>query len=456
MRRIFFLLLATTTALFGQSVQIPPVARHTLPNGLTIMLVEYKKLPLVHFRLVARGGSAMDPEGQEGIATMATSLMREGTSTRSSPEIAQAIDFIGGSLSAAAGLDYCAVNAEVLNKDIDMGLALFADIILHPVFPKEEIERERKQRLANLEALKEEPPSIASVVFNRLVYAPHPYGKQSFGTKSSIAALTREQLVEFHRNIFAPNNSILVVVGDISEHDMLSKLTKAFDDWGRETEQEISLPAPVRLQGRKVILVNKPDATQTQIRVGNIGVDIKHPDRFAIVVANTILGGGFTSRLNNELRVRRSLTYGVDSRFPANLAGGTYAIYTFTKNETVSDLIDALLGELHKFRDKGVTSEELHKAQNYVAGSFARSLQAPEALAAKLTDIELYGLPKDYLETYIRKLKTVKLEDVLRVAQQHFLLDDLLIVLVTPAQTTKPAVERYGDVSVVELKDALQ
>jgi predicted Zn-dependent peptidase len=150
------------------------------------------------------------------------------------------------------------------------------------------------------------------------------------------------------------------------------------------------------------------------------------------------------------------LTYGVDSGFRANLAGGTYAISTFTKNESVNEILDALLIELQKFRDKGVSYDELQKAQNYLAGSFARSLQAPEALAAKLTDIELYGLPKDYLETYIQRLKAVKLDDVLRVARSYFLIDDLLIVMVTPVQATRPNVERYGQVSVVELKDALQ
>jgi zinc protease len=456
MKQALIVLIFVTSTAFSQKIQLPATTQHTLENGLSVILMEYKKVPVIHFRMVVRGGSALDSTGLDGVAAMATSLMREGTETRTSTDIANAIDFIGGSLSVSAGADYCAATAEVLKKDLATGLDLFADVILHPSFPKAEIDRDRKQRLANLEGLKEEPSSVASIVFKKNAYGNHPYGRQSMGTKASLDAITRDDLAGFYKTVFIPNNATLVVVGDFASAEMLDKIKATFGTWQKGEKLDISIAPPTMLQGRRVVLVNKSDATQTQMVFGNTGIDIKNPDYFAIQVANTIFGSGFTSRLVDELRVKRSLTYGVRSGFSASLYGGTYSISTFTKNATVNEMIDAMLNEIKKYRANGATAEELKKGQNYVAGSFARGLQSPEALAARLTDIEIYGFPKNHLETYVQKLKAVTLDDVHRVAQKYFLLDDLLIVLVSPAEETSPKVKTYGTVNIVELQDAIQ
>jgi zinc protease len=459
MRRLTTLLLlvaALRLTGFSQKVQLPPRTRHTLENGLTVVLVEYKRVPLVYYRLVAHGGSADDPTGQEGLAAMATALMRQGTATRSAPQIAEAIDFIGGSLSAAAGLEYCAVQAEVLTKDTDTGLDLFSDVILHPTFPQDELERERKQRLAFLESMKEDPATVASMAFTKGVYQGHPYGIQTVGTKASIGVISRDNLDEFHRRIFVPNNCVLVVVGDFQSSELLGKIRQTFGGWQAGTAHQVTLPAPRMLTGRHVLLVDKPDATQIQIVAGNIGIDIKHPDAFAVKVANTVLGVGFTSRLMEALRVKRCLTYGVASSFPSNLFGGTYVISTYTKNESVKEMLDAMLGEVKKFRDQGATRDEVKKAQNFLAGSFARGLQTPEALATRLTDTEIYGFSDDYVETYIERLRAVSLDDVRRVAREHFPLDDLLLVLVAPVEQVRAIAGQYGEVSVTEIQDVIR
>ncbi|MFN0157415.1 MAG: M16 family metallopeptidase [Bacteroidota bacterium] len=454
MKRLILLLVIFSSIGLAQKIQVPPATRHTLDNGLTIILMQYKKVPVVHFRLVARGGSAEDPAGLEGVASIATSLMREGTTTRSSNDIATAIDFVGGSLFASAGVDYCAIRGEVLKKDLDTGLDLFADILLNPSFPEEEIERERKQRLASLDALKEEPGSIASRVFTQALYGSHPYGKQL--TRVSLDGVTRDHLVQFHHRIFVPNNSVLVVVGDFAEQEMLALLKQKLNGWQRGETSAQSFPLPTPGEGRRLVMVDKSDATQTQIRMGNVGIDIKNPDFFAVAVANTIFGSGFTSRLVEELRVKRSLTYSASSNFPANLFGGSFSISTFTKNETTGETIDVILEEVKKYREKGATPDELTKAHNYLSGGFARGLQSPEALAARMTDIEFYGFPKDYLESYIQKLKSVTLADVRRVVAKYFAYDDLLFVLVAPAESTRGAVEKYGAVNVMSLDDAVK
>jgi len=456
MKRLLVLLLCVSPIAFGQRIELPPTTRQTLDNGLTVILMQYKKVPVIRFRMVVRGGSVLDPEGMEGLAAMTTSLMREGTDTRSATDIANAIDFVGGSLSVAAGADYCAAGEEVLAKDVATGLDLFSDVILHPSFPDDEIDREVKQRLANLDGLKEDPSSIASIVFNRNVYGSHPYGRQTFGTKASLDAIKRKDLVDFYREVFVPENATLVAVGDFVPGEMIEKIKAAFGGWKKGEKPAISVPQPEKLPGKKIVLVNKSDATQIQMVFGNIGINISNPDFFAVRVANTIFGGGFTSRLVDELRVKKSLTYGIGSGFSSSLYGGTYSISTFTKNATVDQMIDGVLEEIRKYRTEGATAAELKKAQNYLAGSFARSLQSPEALASRLTDIELYGFPKDYLETYIQKLRAVSLEDVQRVVKKYFQVDDLLIVLVGPGKETEPEVQKYGPVSMVELDDAVQ
>jgi zinc protease len=441
----------------AQRIELPPQTTHTLGNGLRVLLMPYRRVPLVHFRLVAGGGSAYDPQGLEGVASITTSLMREGTTSRTSTELAGAIDFTGGYLTVAAGQDYCAARAEFLARDAATGLDLFADVIMHPVFPQGEIERERKLRLASLDAIKEEPSAIASVVFNREVYGGHPYGRQTAGTRTSLERMSRDDITAFHRQTFVPGNCILAVVGDFDAGEMLEMIKVRFSTWAASPgAQTRLLPPPRRIAGRKVIVVNKPDQTQSQILIGNTGIDLKHPDIFAVTIANTIFGGGYTSRLVEELRIRRSLTYGASSGFPANMFGGTFVVSTFTRNETLGEALEVTFHELTKYRETGPTQEELTKAQNYVAGSFARSLQAPGALASRITDRVFYEFPDDYLAMYIPRLKAVTVQQTMKVIREFFPVDDLLIVLVAPADQARIAGEQFGDVRVVELSDAIE
>jgi zinc protease len=425
-----------------------------LENGLSVILMEYRKVPVIHLRLVARGGAIDDPSGLEGVAGVTTSLMREGTETRNATEIARAIDLVGGTLQASAGLDYCAVSCEVLKKNLDTGLDLFADIILHPTFPDNELDRERKQRIAGLESDKEDPGTIASRAFATEVYGTHPYGRRE--TKVSLKDITRDELVAFHQRVFTPANSILCVVGDFSSMEMLSKLRSAFGQWSGNQKLDHVIPLPAKHDGHTVVLVDKADATQSQIRIGNTGVDINNPDYFSITVANTVFGGGFTSRLVDELRVKRSLTYGVGSGFPANMYGGSYSISTFTKNATLVDALDVVLAELKKFREKGATQEECQKAKSYIAGNFARGLQSPGALARQMTDIEIFGRAKDYLEKYIQNVRKVSVDDVRMAAQKYFLLDDLLFVIVAPADSAKSSLTKYGTLQMKSVEDVIQ
>lgn len=440
----------------AQEVNIPPMDRDTLENGLTLILMRYDRVPVVHLRLMVRGGSAQDPADKPGVASLMAALMKEGTMSRSSSDIADEVDFTGGYVSTGAGLDYCAVTMEILSKDLDAGIDLFADVALNPSFPETELDRERKQRFADLEGMKEDPSAIASRVFTRHVYQDHPYGRQTGGTSASLAMITREDLAQFHQATFMPGNAVLVVVGDFDPVALKSSLAGVFGSW-RPGETKQMLPgAPVSLTGRKVIVVDKPDATQTQIRIGNTGVPMNDPDRFTLLVANTIFGSGFTSRLIDELRVKRSLTYGASSGFPSSLAGGTYVISTFTRTETTAEIIKVILDQIALFRSHGPTAGEVGKAKNYIAGGFARGLQTPGTLATRITDGELYGFPPDYLQTYIEDVNGVRLDEMKRVIGERFLIDDALIVLVMPASARPAMLEEIGSVSVIGLDAAVE
>lgn len=440
----------------AQTVNIPAYTVQTLDNGLRVIIMEWHKLPIVELRLTTRGGSSFDPPGKEGLGSLTSGLLRQGTTNRSANQISDAIDFVGGSLSTGAELDYSYASCEVLSKDLKTGLALFSDVVLHPSFPDSELQRERSHRLAEIEGYKEDPRTIAGLAFSRAVFGTHPYGHAAIGTKSSLQSIKRDDVERLYRDACIPNASILTVVGDVESDEILKELKSIFGEWKKGTRRASTVAPPKAITGVHVVMIDKPDVTQTQVRIGNVGIERTNPDYAAIMVANSILGNGFTSRLVEEIRVKRSLTYGVSSGFRANLVNGLYVISTFTKNPSVREIIDVALGEVKKFRDSGATAVELEKAKNYLAGEFARSLQSPGVLASQISGVEFFGLPKDYLNTYIEKLDKVTLSYVQRVAKKYFPINDLVILVVTPAKKTEPLVKSLGEVKVIPFDQAIQ
>jgi predicted Zn-dependent peptidase len=439
-----------------EEIPIPPYKTFTLDNGLKVVLMEYHRLPLVEMQMTIGGGTSIDPDMLVGLASMTAKLLRQGTTTRSATQIAEQVDFLGASLNTGSNEDYFFISSEFLRRDIDKGIELFSDVILHPTFPQEEINRERSQRFASLEQVKEDPQLAADLYIDKLIYGDHPYGHQTIGTHSSLIRITQETLGSFYNTTFVPNNALLVVVGDFSTDKMLSKIKQTFDEWRKGVAPAFPTEKPKFFKGRRVVLVNKPDVTQTQICIGNVGIDIKNPDRFAINVANTIFGNGFTSRLVNEIRVKRSLTYDVQSSFSANSLGGSYLIKTFTKNNSVRTTIDVALEETKQLRTNGISEKELKKAKSYIAGNFVRSLQAPENLVVYLSSSLFYGLPENYLQTYLKKIDIVTLDDVKRVVNKYFQYDDLVIMVVTNPGETKSQLEGLGPMEEIPIEKIVE
>ena len=429
----------------AQKINLPPVMRTTLPNGARIVLMEYHRAPSIVLSALFTGGSVYDPLEKTGVADLTTTLLRKGTETRTALQFAEQIDTLGGSLGAGAGDDRISVTLDVLSKDTDAGMDLFADIIRHPTLPEAELARQKQLETSDLQALGENPGAIASRVANEIVYAGHPYGRES--TITSLKNITRDDLRSFYEQVFRPGRMILVAVGDFKSSDMLAKLTARFGDW--KTGSPL-LPAIARVTSspRKIVLIDKPDATQTQVRWIRTGFARSSPDYFAAQLAEAVLGGGFTSRLINEIRVNRSLTYGISSQFAPQLLGGEFGVSTFTKIETTKALLDATTQVLEQTANKGLTPAELQKAKNYLSGQFAIEMQTPESLAGQLANMAFYNLPTDYLQTYLLRLRAVSLADVNRIAKTYFGPQSMSLILVAPAAKVKSQLSTLGSIDI--------
>lgn len=421
----------------AQRVKLPPVTRVKLDNGIQVVLMESHKAPTVQVIALLRGGSVLDPVDRAGVAALTATLLRKGTESRTATQIAEEIETLGGSLDTSASDDRLGVTLSVLSKDTVVGLDLLADVLRHPTFPGEELERERQLEISGLQAIGENPGAVAGRVANEAVYGSHPYGLDA--TVTSLKAITREDIRGYYDRVFAPNRMILVAVGDFRTAELLGQLKSKFGDMPVKSDAlpvTPSVPA-WSMASRKLVLIDKPDATQTQVRWVRTAFPRSSADYFPALVAESILGGGFTSRLVNEIRVNRSLTYGISSHFVPQRVGGDFVVSTFTKVETTKALLDATNGVLRDTAVKGFTAGEVQKFKSYMIGQFAIQVQSPEALAGQLANIAFYELPNDYLETYLVRLRSVTLADANRVARTYFQPGSLSLVLVAPAAKVK-------------------
>lgn len=441
--------LASTT--LAAPVQLPPYTRATLRNGMVVYIMPSRRLPLVDFRLVVRAGSVNDPAGKEGVASLTADLLTQGAGARNARQIAADIAFVGGSLEAGADLEQILVTCEVLKKDFGIGLELLRDVTARPTFPAEEFARKKDEALGAIASEKDDPATVANNALGPFLLGKSPLAHPTIGWEKSVGSLERSDVAAFHAAQFRPDNAMLAVVGDVDEAAVLAELEKAFSDWRASgPKPRDAYTAALQGRGHRVLIVDKPEVTQTQIRLACVGVPRNHPDYFPILVANTILGAGFTSRLVNEIRVVQGLTYGISSRFDMFRNGGTFRIVTFTKNETARKTIDETIKVVKKLLDQGPSEEELEKARRYLTGQFPLGLQAPDALATQLLDIEFYALDPRYVETFNDRVNGVTMTDARRALKSYFCVDDFKIVVVSNPDVAKKALEGLGPVEVIE------
>jgi zinc protease len=434
-------------------VKLPAYERAVLKNGLVVFVMPSARLPLVDFRLVARAGAVNDPAGKEGLAHLTAELLTQGAGERNAKQFAEDIAFVGGTLSSSSGAEQTVLTCEVLRKDFALGLELLRDAAARPTFPAAELERKREEALGEIASDRDDPSTVADHELLPFLMGKSPLAHAAIGRAASVKGITREEVVAFHAQEITPDNAILAVVGDVDPGTALEAIEAAFKEWkssGRE--HRVPYEPLTRGGGRSVRIVSKPEVTQTQIRMACPGVSRSHPDYFPITVANTILGGGFTSRLVNEIRVVQGLTYGIGSGFRMYRNTGTFGITTFTRNETLRRCIDESIRVVKELLEQGPTEQELTKARRYLTGQFPLGLQAPDQLAGQLVEIEFYGLDPKFVENYDAGVNGVAMADCRRALKSYFCTDDLRILVVSNPDSAKKALEGLGPIEVKEIE----
>jgi zinc protease len=407
-----------------------PVTR-TLPNGLRVFVISDSEQPVVTVRLVLpAAGSAQDPAGKTGVAASTSDLLAQGTAKRSAQQIAEAIDFVGGSLSASADSDGTYITVTVVKKDLNLGLDLLSDVTRNAAFPDDEIERRREQALSGLRIQYSDGSYLASVIFSRVVFGDHAYGLPDEGTPGSLRALKRDDLVNFRDTYYVPAGAMLAFAGDITPAAAFAAAEKYFGTWTGQEPPASKTQVPAPHQGTRIILVDKPDAVQTQIRVGRLGIARNSADYIPLAVTNRIFGGGFNSRLSTEVRIRKGLTYGANSSFDTRRQGGSFVASTSTRTEATVDATRLIVDLLQQMSTGSVTKEELDFARDYMAGVFPIQTEIAEQIAGRILTVLHYGLPADYNDTYQQKILAVDTSDVQVMAGKYFSADSLDLVLV--------------------------
>jgi zinc protease len=409
------------------------VQRWVMSNGLTVLFVERHTIPAVQARLVVKTGAAADPPGRTGLAALTAGLLTKGTASRSAVEIAEAVDFIGGSLAADAEEDASSVSLTALKKDLQGALSLMTDVVLNPSFPTAEVDRVRRETLSAIQAAKDDPEVVAGKAFAPLVFGAHPYGTPVEGLEATVPTLTREEAVAFHRTYYRPNNAVLVLVGDLTPREARRVARTAFGAWEKQPIPAVTVPAVQPIDDRRVSLIEK-DLTQATVVLGHLGIARTDPDFYAVMVMNYILGGGsFSSRLMSRIRDNEGLVYGISSGYDAKRYPGAFSVGLQTKTESAPAAIRAVLEEITKLRAEGATAPEIEAAKNYLAGSFPLRYETNARMALLLGYVELYGLGLTYFEDYPKKIRSVTSDDVRRVASAR--LDPVRNVLVVVGRT---------------------
>lgn len=411
-------------------VSLPPVVTRQLPNGLKLMIVEQHELPLADFILVVGRGGTVDPSAKAGVANLTSSMLTEGTTNRTSLEIADQMAFLGINVGANSSWDASTISLHTPTAQLDSALALFSDVVLRPAFPEQDFDRLKKNRLTNLLQLKDRPTAIADQAYASILYGDtHPYGRSLIGTESSITGMTTADLRSFYTSNYVPNNSTLIIVGDVTPAQIEKKISGLFGGWKQGTVAPYSFADAPKAGATTVYLIDKPGAAQSSFRIGSIGVPRSTKDYFALNVLNTILGGSFTSRLNQNLRETHGYTYGARSRFDMRQSAGPFtASAEVVAAKTDSGLIE-FMHELNAIHE-AVPAAELRKAKRYLQLGMPGDFETTQQIAQQLIPVALYNLPLDYYNNYVANIEAITQADLQRVARQYINPSNLAIVIV--------------------------
>ena len=421
-------------------------------------IVELHKVPVAQINLVILSGTAQDPPGKFGIASLTSAMLTEGAGSRSALEIADAVDYLGADLSAGSASDATMVRLHVPAARLADALPIMADVALRPTFPKDELERQRQQRLTSIIQARDDPATIASIGFSRLLFGRgHRYGTPSFGTAETIKAFSTDDLHAFYDATFRPGNAVLIAIGDVTADTMLPLFESHFGTWkppATAAPAVEKLPTAEQPAAREVHLIDKPGAPQTQIRIGWIGVPRSTPDYFPLLVMNTLLGGSFSSRLNLNLREKHGYTYGASSSFDMRASAGPFSAGAGVQTDKTGEALKEFFNELNAIL-KPVPAEELARAKNYVALRFPAASKPPATSHVVWKRRLVYKLPDDYFSKYVQNIQAVTPADVQRVAQKYIQPSRFIVTVVGDRQQIEPQIRalNLGNLKVVTIDE---
>ncbi|MEO6666653.1 MAG: pitrilysin family protein [Nitrospiria bacterium] len=433
----------------------PKAARMVLPNGMILYLLEDHELPIVTVSAMIRTGSLYEPADRLGLAGLTGTVMRTGgVGSRTGDEVDQELEFVGAELGSGIGLDAGSASLNVLTKDLPRGLALFADMLRRPAFEPARVDLAKKQAIESIRRRNDQPASIASREFNKLLYGPdHPYARES--TEATIRAIDREDLVAFHRRYYHPNSIMIAATGDFEREAFVAQLLRAFEGWKPE---RVTWPAVPPVKERSAAPVNyiRREVNQTHVRMGHLSIRQADPDFFAVSLLDDILGGQpFTSRLFQDVRTKAGLAYSVGSALaPGRLDRGMFFLYAQTKAQSTAQAIAAMRVQIDRIRDTPVSRQELEDAKQAFLNSFVFSFSSPAQIVGRQLSLEYYGLPPDFLDRFRSNVQRVTIKDLTRVARRHLRPDRMVLLAVGDDRTFDQPLSTFGAVHTIKLDPA--
>tara|TARA_R110002051_G_scaffold209115_1_gene275035 strand:- start:2438 stop:3829 length:1392 start_codon:yes stop_codon:yes gene_type:complete len=436
-----------------QDFKLPEYTKFKLKNGLTVYLMEQHEVPLIQFTSVFPAGAIYDTKEKSGLAGITAESLLLGSKNYSKSQIEENVEFLGASINSGAGKEYSYLSSSFMKKDQKQLMAILKDVLLNPTFPKEELDKMLSRKLVEMDQMKESPRSVIRNYYDKFVYGEHPYGKPEEGNKASLKKISSKDITAFYKDYFVPSQSAIAVVGDFNTKMMKADIEALFGSWKGSSIEQLNLAEIPKNNAARVLLVNKDDARETTFYIGGPGVSRNNPDYVGIQVINTILGGRFTSWLNDELRVNSGLTYGARSSFTPYKFGGSFVISTFTANETTERTIDLALETYKRLFDKGVDDETLASAKNYVKGQFPPDYETNRALASLLTDMFLYDFDESYINTFNKQVDALDSKKAREIIEKYFPRSDFQFVLIGKASEIGEIAKKYGEVKQLEILD---
>jgi zinc protease len=440
-------------------LKLPTIQKRALSNGVPVWLIEAHEVPLVQVTLLLKSGSSDDPAGKYGLASLTAAMLDEGAGSRSALEVADEIDFLGANLGTSSSFDASAVRLGVPVARLSQALSVMADVALRPTFPDAELERVRQERLTDLLQARDDAATVAPMAFARQLFGPsHRYGTGAMGTATTIKGLTISDLKSFHAVAYQPANATLIVVGDLTADSVIPQLEKQFGSWraGSTAPGHTTVPMAPQPAQRQIVLVDMPGAEQSQVRIGWVGVPRSAPDYFPLQVLNTILGGSFTSRLNQNLRETHGYSYGASSRFDMRLSAGPFFAGAGVQTDKTAEALREFFNELTAI-GKPIPADELAKAKNYIAFGFPSNFETIGDFSAQIEQQIVYGLPDSYYADYVKNIQAVTAEAVAKAAATYIQPQRFLVVVVGDRKAIEPGIRalNLGMVRTMSVQEAL-